>query len=143
MSDVELNVIFVDDDLDDQYLLMQAIKEIKPRVQLSFFDSGVAFLDQLDVLIKASQPILVLLDLNLPPMGGMDILKQLRSKSATRGLPVVIYSTSSSSRDIQEAYEQGANTFVVKPSRHSEAVTMMQTLCDYWINLAARYESRG
>lgn len=142
MSDVELNVIFVDDDLDDQYLLMQAIKEIKPRVQLSFFDSGVAFLDQLDVLIKASQPILVLLDLNLPPMGGMDILKQLRSKSATRGLPVVIYSTSSSSRDIQEAYEQGANTFVVKPSRHSEAVTMMQTLCDYWINLAARYESR-
>ncbi|MBU3070981.1 response regulator [Aestuariicella sp. G3-2] len=143
MSDIELNIVFVDDDLDDQYLLMQAIKEIKPRVQLSFFDSGFAFLDQLEVLIKAPEPILVLLDLNLPPMGGLDILKQLRSKAATRGLPVVIYSTSSSSRDIQEAYEQGANTFLVKPSRHSDAVTMMQTLCDYWINLAARYESKA
>lgn len=142
MSEVELSLIFVDDDLDDQYLLMQAIKSIKQRVQLSFFDSGVAFLDQLEILMEGAQPVLVLLDLNLPPMGGLEILRELRSKAATRGLPVVIYSTSSSYQDIQEAYERGANTFMVKPSRHSEAVTMMQTLCDYWIDLAARFERK-
>ncbi|WP_439134222.1 response regulator [Pseudomaricurvus sp.] len=140
-SEIELHLVFVDDDLDDQYLLMQAIKDIKHRVQLSFFDSGVAFLDQLEILMKGSLPIVVLLDLNLPPMGGMEILKQLRSRAETRGLPVVIYSTSNSSRDIKEAYEQGANTFLIKPSRHSEAVSLMQTLCDYWVHLAARYDS--
>jgi len=139
-SEVKLHLVFVDDDLDDQYLLMQAIKETKQRVQLSFFDSGVAFLDQLEILMTGAQPLVVLLDLNLPPMGGMEILKRLRTKIATRGLPVVIYSTSNSSRDIKEAYEQGANTFLIKPSRHSEAVSLMQTLCDYWIDLAARYD---
>ncbi len=135
MQETKLHIVFVDDDLDDQYLLMQAIKAVEHDIRLSFFDSSDGFLQQLDNVLAQAGPLLVLLDLNLPPQGGMSVLRQLtRLQPET---PVVVYSTSSADSDIRAAYRAGAKSFLVKPGTYSEAVSMMGVLCDYWINVVS------
>ncbi|GAB3092853.1 response regulator [Aestuariicella hydrocarbonica] len=132
MTNPTLHVVFVDDDLDDQYLLMQAVKAIDCQVQMTFFDSGPAMLERMDVLLASPLPLLVMLDLNLPPSGGMAVLEHLKGHAQYKHIPVIIYTTSSSVQEIDEAYEIGADRFLVKPDTFTEAIHLMQAVCQEW-----------
>ncbi len=82
---------------------------------------------------RALTPALVLLDVNLPKVDGLEVLRRIRSHARTAGLPVVVLTTSSEERDIVESYRLGANSFVRKPVVFGEFVDAANVLGVYWL----------
>jgi two-component system response regulator len=82
---------------------------------------------------KALRPALVLLDVNLPKIDGLEVLRRIRSDSRTAGLPVVVLTTSNEERDIVNSYRLGANSFVRKPVMFGDFVDATKVLGVYWL----------
>ena len=80
-------------------------------------------------------PALVLLDINLPKIGGLEVLARLRGDPRTRTVPVVILTTSRERRDVVEGYRLGANSYVCKPVSFTTFVAMVRTLATYWLRV--------
>ncbi len=84
------------------------------------------------------RPALIVLDLKLPKIGGLDVLSRLRSEDATKTLPVVVLSSSDEVEDIAESYRRGANSYVRKPVAFGEFVDAVSHLHQYWLNVNVR-----
>lgn len=78
---------------------------------------------------------LVLLDLRLPGLNGLEVLKRIRSDERTSMVPVVMLTVSRNSRDIESAYRLGANSFLVKPVDFNEYTGLVESICYYWLRL--------
>jgi CheY-like chemotaxis protein len=78
-------------------------------------------------------PCLMLLDLNLPRKSGLEVLKWIRKEPSVSTLPVIVLTSSLQDADIHRAYLQGANAYLVKPSKADELVAMAQTIKDFWL----------
>lgn len=78
-------------------------------------------------------PLLVLLDLKLPVRSGLEVLEWIRAQPAFRVVVIIVFSASSHPRDIQRAYELGANCFVTKPQKYSELVELARHLKAWWL----------
>jgi two-component system response regulator len=83
----------------------------------------------------AVHPALVLLDINLPKIGGLEVLGRLRADPRTRTVPVVILTTSREQRDVLEGYRLGANSYVCKPVSFTTFVAVVRTLATYWLRV--------
>ena len=83
----------------------------------------------------ALEPALILLDINLPKISGLDVLGRLRADPRTRLLPVVILTTSRERRDVAAGYRLGANSYVCKPVSFTSFVTLIGTLAAYWLQV--------
>ena len=81
-------------------------------------------------------PAVVLLDLKLTKIGGLELLQLIRLQPALRRIPVVVYSTSQHQAEIDAAYDAGASAFVVKPETHDELMRVMRSLADFWLGTA-------
>ena len=119
MSDRLLNIALADDDEDDRMLFSEAIDEIEIRTKLSLFNHGQELMDYLN-LPNVVLPNLVFLDLNMPIKNGQQCLVEIRSNPKLKDLCVAIYSTSSSEKDIEETFLNGANIYVNKPNNFSK-----------------------
>ena len=82
---------------------------------------------------KSPRPHVILLDLRLPLVDGLDVLKEIKSSDKLRSIPVVILTTSEAERDVARAYEQHANSFVVKPLDFARFTDLMKELGFYWL----------
>jgi CheY-like chemotaxis protein len=80
------------------------------------------------------KPKLILLDLNLPGISGIDILKEIRGIPFLRYTAVVLFSTSDNSKDIEQSLEFGANAYVTKPSSFSDLIICLQSISDFWLH---------
>lgn len=80
-------------------------------------------------------PLVVLLDLKLPKVDGLEVLARLKSDPSTRGIPVVMLTSSSEQRDLVESYELGVNSYIVKPVNFEKFVEAMVALGSYWLLL--------
>ena len=80
-------------------------------------------------------PDLILLDVNLPGMSGLDLLRLLRINVRTKTVPIVVFTSSSESRDVERAYERGATSYVTKPIDFDEFSTAVTTIARYWLSL--------
>ena len=78
-------------------------------------------------------PQLILLDLNMPRKNGLEALKELKQDDIFRKIPVVVFSTSSASNDIEKAYQLGANCFIIKPDTVTEWCDKLAKLSRFWI----------
>ncbi|MDE3274068.1 response regulator [Pseudoalteromonas sp. SSM20] len=125
-----LNLILIDDDPDEAYILKQALKKVDQDKVLTHFDNGNQFVDSLAQYLGSN--CLVLLDLNMPQSGGLEILKKIKANKQAANVPVVIYSNSNSPHDIELSYEQGANSYVRKPQGLNETVDFLSALLNYW-----------
>lgn len=110
-----LNIALADDDEDDRMLFKEAIDEISICTKLSMFTNGQELMDYL-TLPNILLPNLVFLDLNMPIKNGMQCLCEIRKNSALNDMAVAIYSTSSSEKDIEETFVNGANIYINKPN---------------------------
>ncbi|MEG3659546.1 response regulator [Arenibacter palladensis] len=110
-----LNIALADDDEDDRILFKEAIDEIKIKTKLSLYNNGQELMDYLN-LPKIVLPDLIFLDLNMPLKNGMQCLKEIRTNSSLNDITIAIYSTSSSEKDIEETFVNGANIYLNKPS---------------------------
>jgi CheY-like chemotaxis protein len=136
-----VEILLVEDDPHDAELTIAALQRHHLAINLVHVIDGQAALDFLfgtgahagrDV---RKQPKLVMLDLKLPKIGGIEVLHQLRSDERTKRLPVVVLTSSREDRDLRETYRLGVNSFIVKPvdfERFSEAVGNLGL---YWLRL--------
>jgi DNA-binding NtrC family response regulator len=109
-----LNVLLDDDDEHDSWLFEQALNDIKIKTNLSLFKNGKELMDyllQIDI-----KPHLIFLDLNMPIKNGMECLLEMKQDANLKNIPVAIYSTSSSEKDIENTFISGANIYINKPS---------------------------
>jgi CheY-like chemotaxis protein len=83
----------------------------------------------------AALPILILLDLKLPRVDGLEVLRQLKAHPTFHIVPVVILSTSTEDRDIQTAYQRGANSYIVKPVDFDQFIQIVENIHSYWCSL--------
>lgn len=128
------NVLIVDDDEDDQFLIKQAFEHDSERYRLHFASDGTDVLE--DIESPRFLPDLVLLDLNMPIIDGFEVLTHFKKSPLYRHIPVVILTTSDLQRDIDRAYELGANTFISKPTNHQDLLDLAEHIRGYWFKLA-------
>ncbi|PKQ45172.1 response regulator [Confluentibacter flavum] len=119
MRDNMFNLILVDDDEDDRMLFTEALEEISIQTKLLLFKHGQELLDYL-FQPHAELPNLIFLDLNMPVKNGMQCLSEIRNHPKLKDLPIAIYSTSSSDKDISDAFLNGANLYISKPNCYSK-----------------------
>lgn len=106
-------ILIIDDDVDDQDYFRDAVTEINPAMKCEVANNGIEALVQ----IKTPPPFdYIFLDLNMPKMNGFECLISLRKQEHYKNVPVVIFTTSKNSHDIDRAKELGANLFFTKPT---------------------------
>lgn len=123
-------VLMADDDPDDCLLTRNAFKRSEALGELVCLENG----DELIAAMRAAEerPVLVLLDLNMPKKGGLEILREIKSDPRLSNIPVVILTTSSESSDVEQSYQLGANSFITKPSTLQGYQDMVRSLDRYW-----------
>jgi len=133
-------ILLVEDNPDDVLLTKRAFAKANLLNEVVVAEDGAA---ALDLLLPADGarglvPAVVLLDLNLPGVDGHEVLRRLRADPRTRLVPVVVLTTSAEERDMVEAYEDGANSYVRKPVDFVEFLDAAKTLGLYWALLNRR-----
>jgi len=119
MSDTPFNIALADDDEDDRMFFGEAFEELALQVKLSLFKNGQELMDFLN-LPKITLPNLIFLDLNMPVKDGLECLREIRRNPKLKNVSVAIYSTSSSERDIEDTFLNGANIYIKKPSSFTQ-----------------------
>lgn len=130
-------IIIADDDNDDIQLTKDCFNENKLAIDVIDVGDGQILLDQLKEMIIASKlkhlPQLILLDINMPRKSGFEVLQELKQDENLRKIPVVVFSTSHATKDVERAYELGASCFVSKPNSFEEWCDKMGKLGRFWI----------
>jgi two-component system response regulator len=142
MTDKSQNpILLVEDNKDDELLTIRALKKHNIVNEVIVARDGVQALDYLfgtgahagrDLCI---QPQVVLLDLNLPRIGGLDVLRRIREDERTKLLAVVVLTSSKEEEDVVRSYQMGANSYVRKPVSFAEFSDAIRTLGLYWLLL--------
>ena len=132
-------ILLVEDDPQDEKLILRALRKVNLSNQLDVVRDGQQALDYLfregDFAARpgSDAPAAILLDLNLPRIGGLEVLERLRADERTRLVPVVILTSSDEERDRHKSYENGANSFVRKPLDFAEFAETVARLGVYWL----------
>lgn len=142
MTPVNTRFLIADDDMDDASLFCEAIHEIAPMMICLKAENGR------DVLALLSQedhpkPDFIFLDINMPTMNGWECLRRLKGDLSFRGIPIIIYSTSSAKRDVDLAYELGALLYLTKPEDFRELRKILEIIAsnpqDALLNMLSRF----
>jgi two-component system response regulator len=148
-------ILLVEDNPTDELLTVQAIEESDIPTTVAVARDGAEALDYLFAKGKYAErdindlPCFVLLDLKLPKLDGLKVLKKIRSDKKTSLLPVIILTSSKEEQDMVESYKLGANSYVQKPVDFEQFMEVAQKLGFYWfhVNQLPRYDiktsSRG
>jgi two-component system response regulator len=128
-------ILLVEDRDDDVELTLRAFKKSGVGNEIVVARDGAAALDYLFAPERVTMPEVVLLDLNLPKVSGLEALRKMRADDRTKRVPVVVLTSSNEERDIISSYDLGANSFVRKPVDFSEFVKATQQLGLYWLVL--------
>ena len=128
-------ILLVEDNPDDVMFTLRAFEKNNISNEVVVASDGEQALEILQPADedKALRPALVLLDVSLPKIDGLEVLRRIRSHSRTAGLPVVILTTSNEERDIVDSYRMGANSFVRKPVMFGDFVDATKVLGVYWL----------
>ncbi len=135
----EKTILLVEDNPDDEELTIMALKQSKILNHVIVARDGVEALDYLYCTGKYAHrdpnelPQLILLDLKLPKLGGLDVLQKLRKEPQTKFVPVVVMTSSSEEEDILASYRFGANSYVRKPVEFHRFVDAVGQLGLYWL----------
>ena len=131
-------ILCVEDDPDDRLLVEMAHRDSGVVNPLAFVADGDEALEYLRragryaTRVGEDQPGIILLDLNMPGTDGRETLVIVKADPALRRIPVIVLTTSSAPRDIATSYDNGANSYIVKPTASAGLVRLFERLCDYW-----------
>lgn len=139
MTDAIKDILLVEDNPDDAALTLRAFKRSHVMNTISVARDGIEALDFLFARgdfgdrSDAPLPTLIMLDLKLPKLDGLGVLKAIRADARTRLLPVVILTSSKEEQDLISSYSLGANSYVRKPVDFAEFVEAVKVLGIYWL----------
>lgn len=134
-----MTIMLVEDLEDDILLVRRAFAAVKVTTPLHVVRDGEEAIEYLEGVGKYSNraeypvPHLILLDLKMPKMGGIEVLRWIKLQPELKALRVVVLTSSEDISDVNEAYEAGANSFLVKPLEFINYPAMMQTLSKFWL----------
>jgi two-component system response regulator len=134
-------ILLVEDNQDDEELTIRTLKKNNILNDIIVAHDGIEALDYLFGTGKykdrdmSIMPVIVMLDIKLPKINGLEVLKRIRSDERTKLLPVVILTSSDEERDLIESYMLGANSYVHKPVNFSQFQKAVQQLALYWLLL--------
>jgi two-component system response regulator len=134
----EFEILLVEDNLSDAELTIRALRKHNFANQVTHVTDGQAALDFFfgegrDV---PGNPKLVLLDLKLPKVSGIEVLRQLRADERTKLVPVVVLTSSREDQDVMETYNLGANSYIVKPVEFENFYAAVRNMGLYWMLLS-------
>jgi two-component system response regulator len=127
-------ILFVESEPSDIELARQAATVCSPQCDLQVIVNADAALDWLAVVNPANLPCLILLDLQLPKLDGLAVLRKLRSNRTTRALPMLVYSLAFTQADVLMSYQAGANSFVAKPQDEPQFTDLFSRQLAYWLS---------
>jgi CheY-like chemotaxis protein len=133
----EVEILLVEDDPHDAELTMHTLRKYGLAERVVHVDDGVAALEWLrrHADRTSDELRLVLLDLKLPKLDGLQVLQEIRSDKRLQHLPVVMMTSSRQERDVLRSYELGVNSYVVKPLEYDEFTRAVEALGSYWLTL--------
>jgi CheY-like chemotaxis protein len=129
-------ILLVEDNPMDLDLTLQALQEhgvANPIVPCRDGEEALTYIEQHQLPTDALIPILVLLDLRLPKVDGIEVLRQARANPVWRQVPFVVMTTSRENRDIEAAYQLGVNSYIVKPVDFQTFTEVVRTIQVYWL----------
>lgn len=138
-SIVDVEILLVEDNKNDAELCIRALKKVNLSNNLYHVKDGV---EALDFLFARNQyadrqdkknPKVILLDIKMPRLDGIEVLRQIKSNPATKLIPVVVMTSSKEEHDIVRSYDLGANSFVVKPVDFNSFSKAVSDLGMYWV----------
>jgi two-component system response regulator len=132
-----MRILLVEDNPDDEELTIRAFKKNNLANEIIVARDGVEALEYFFPKDGCAPPLpqLVLLDLKLPKVSGLEVLKALRADQRTRRMPVVILTSSGEERDLVDGYDLGANSYIRKPVDFDEFIDGVRQLGLYWLVL--------
>lgn len=130
-------ILLVEDNADDVALLQRAFKKRGMFNEITIAKNGVQALEMIfgNEGSQPQIPSLIILDLKLPKLNGLDVLKAIRGNEYTRGLPIIILTTSTEQEDIVESFNLGANSYIRKPVEFDKFLEAVGQLGVYWMTI--------
>ena len=141
MKNSEIEILLVEDNKRDAELTIRALKKKNLANNLIHLENGADALDYIfaEGIYAARSldniPRLILLDLNMPKIGGIEVLQKIKSDERTKKIPVVILTSSKEDPDIEKCYSLGANSYIVKPVEFDKFANTVDELVLYWLVL--------
>jgi CheY-like chemotaxis protein len=134
----QTNIFLIEDNPGDIKLITSQLKSLLPDCNITTAHDGEEALHKLVENANATKsfPDLIIMDLNLPKMTGHELLKEIKKEAKLRAIPVVIFSSSASPKDIITAYENHGNCYIVKPFDYHEFNEAIKQACDFWFNVS-------
>ena len=137
MNGEAINILLVEDNPDHAELVMRGLKSNHVANNVFHLDNGEAALDYVFgrgdyAAAGPARPHLILLDLRLPRVDGLEVLKALKSNDDSKRIPVVVLTTSDAEMDVAKAYDYHANSYMVKPVNFEKFKELTRTLGFYW-----------
>lgn len=135
---MKTDILLVEDSNEDAELAIRIIKQDNPSVRVKLIRDGA---DAIKYLFDDAEgvklhlfPKVIFLDIKLPRLTGHEVLKKLKSNADTRGIPVIVMTSSSQKSDIEECYSLGANSYLVKPIDFMSFQALVVNSSRYWLN---------
>ncbi len=135
----EIEILLVEDSMDDAEITIRALTKVNLANKLVHLKDGSEALDFLFATGEfagrelTSQPKLLLLDIKMPKVDGIEVLRTIKSNEATRHIPVVIMTSSGEEKDMIESYNLGVNSYVVKPVQFENFSKAIMEIGFYWL----------
>jgi len=133
-----IEILLVEDNPDDAFMTMEALREGKVRNAVHLVEDGVEalrFLRKQGQHSTAPRPDLILLDLSLPRLSGLEVLEQIKQDPELRRIPVVIMTSSTREQDVLRAYNHYANCYVTKPVDLDQFLGAVRKIEDFWLTI--------
>ncbi|MGN8054685.1 response regulator [Pedobacter sp. 22163] len=129
------DIFYVEDDIDYAFFMQSAVQEVKDTLILTIIEDGAEALQKLQHFAESKiKPKLILLDLNLPGLSGLDLLKFIRDIPYLKTIPVILFSTSDNPDDVKASIEFGANAYLTKPDGYESLLKCVHSVHDFWFN---------
>lgn len=140
MKEAKPYILLVEDNPDDELLTRRALRKNRITSEVVVLRDGPAAIDYLFAQGQYQsrpkrQPELILLDLKMPKVDGLEVLKTIRADRRTAMLPVVVLTTSNEQSDVKMSYAHGANSYVRKPVDFDQFTDAMRLIGEYWLGL--------
>ena len=129
----EIQILLVEDNEGDIVLTQEALKDGKIKNNITIARDGQEALDWLDS--GAPLPDLILLDINLPKLNGLEVLTSIKTEPRFKSIPVIMLSTSDEQNDIMSSYNNYANCFITKPVDFNRFIEVVRTIETFWISI--------
>jgi two-component system, chemotaxis family, response regulator Rcp1 len=135
-----IDILLIEDNPGDRQLIIQEFKNFPGNFNFTTKEDGEDALNYIDHILDSDKPAkfphLIILDLNLPRASGIEVLSAYKKHARLVNIPIVVFSSSSSQKDVESAYRNHANCYITKPFNYDDFSEAIRSIHDFWFNIS-------